>query len=175
MVARMRIVDLSVASDRLELGSRLIALSGLAVFLYGLLFLIINFTAFTELGLTAQQVGGNASAIHGFSPPLYNYISHLQVAISAFIMASSVQSIALAWFGVRRGGRWALWTVATAYAIGYVIGVPLHFVYGLATLPHLGPFGLVAVVLIAGIWIAHTGMSSTLRTTGAGGAGRAPA
>lgn len=157
MTVNTPVANLSVAADRLEVGSRLIALAGVAVFLYGLLFLIIDFTTFTELGLTSQQVGGQPAAINGFSPALYNYISHLQVAISAFIMAFALQVTALAWFGVRRGERWALWTVAISAALAYLIGVPLHFVYGLATVVHLGPFALVAVVLIAGVVIARSG------------------
>ncbi|HLJ01906.1 MAG TPA: hypothetical protein VKT31_00620 [Solirubrobacteraceae bacterium] len=158
MATRTAVVDMSVPADRLELGGRLIALAGLAVFLYGLMFLIIDFTSFIELGLSSQQVGGDASAIHSFSPALYNYISHLQVAISAFIMAFGLQLAALAWFGVRRGERWALWTAAVATALGYLVAVPLHFVYGFATVVHLGPFGVVAAVMIAGVWIAITGM-----------------
>jgi hypothetical protein len=150
---------MSVASDRLELGSRLITLAGVAVFLYALLFLVIDFTAFIELGLTAQQVGGQPSAISGYSPALYNYISHLQVAISGFMMSFAIQIGALAWYGVRRRQRWALWTIAVASGVAYVIAVPLHFVYGLATLVHLGPFALVAIVLIAGIWLARSGMT----------------
>ena len=158
MAARTTFADMSVPADRLELGGRLIVLAGLAVFLYGFLFLIVNFTSFIELGLGTQQVGGDASSIHAFSIALYDYISHLQVAISGFIMAFAVQLISLGWFGVRRGERWALWTAAGASAVGYAIAVPLHFVYGLATVVHLGPFALVAVVLIAGTWIAATGM-----------------
>jgi hypothetical protein len=150
--------NLSVPTDRLELGSRLIALAGAAVFLYGLLLLIIDFTTFTEIGLTAQQAGGQPAAINAYNPALYNYISHLQVALSAFVMAFALQIAVLAWFGVRRGQAWALWTVAISAGIAYVVGVPLHFVYGLATLVHLGPFGVVAVVLIAGIGIARSGM-----------------
>ena len=150
---------LSVASDRLELGGRLIALAAVAVFLYAVLFLIIDFTAFTELGLSSQQVGGQASAISAYSPALYNYISHLQVAISGFMMAFAIQIGALAWFGVRRRMRWALWTVASAAAVAYLVAVPLHFVYGLATVVHLGPFAIVAAVLVAGIWLAHSGMA----------------
>jgi hypothetical protein len=158
MATRTGRAQVSLATDRLEVGSRLIALAGVAVFLYGLLVLIIDFTAFTEIGLSAQQVGGAPSAISAFSQSLYNYISHLQVALSAFIMAFSLQLTALAWFGVRRGQRWALWTVAIASALAYAIAVPLHFVYGLATLVHLGPFALVAVVLIVGIALARSGM-----------------
>jgi hypothetical protein len=160
MSSRTGVVNLSVARDRVELGARLIALAGLAVFLYGLLFLIVDFTTFTELGLTAQQAGGNPSAIHGFSPALYNYVSHLQVALSGFLMAFAVQLIGLAWFGIRQEQRWALWTAVGSAALTYVVAVPLHFVYGLATLVHLGPFGLVAVVLVAGAWIARSGMRS---------------
>lgn len=161
MTLRTTVADLSAPADRLELGARLIALAGVAVFLYGFLFLIVDFTSFTELGLTAQQVGGDPSAIHSFSSGLYNYISHLQVAISGFLMAFSVQLMGLAWFGIRRGQRWALWTAAGSTALAYVVVVPLHFFYGLATLVHLGPFGLVALVLIAGTWSASTGMRST--------------
>ena len=158
MATRTRLAQVSVATDRLEVGGRLLALAGVAVFLYGLGFLIIDFTAFTELGLTAQQVGGAPRAISGFSQALYNYISHLQVALSAFIMAYALQLTALAWFGVRRRQPWALWTVAIGSAVAYAVAVPLHFVYGLATLVHLGPFALVALVLIAGIVLARSGM-----------------
>lgn len=158
MATRTRLAQVSVATDRLEVGGRLLALAGVAVFLYGLGFLIIDFTAFTELGLTAQQVGGAPRAISGFSQALYNYISHLQVALSAFIMAYALQLTALAWFGVRRRQPWALWTVAIGSAVAYAVAVPLHFVYGLATLIHLGPFALVALVLIAGMVLARSGM-----------------
>ena len=159
MATQMRIANLSVASDRLELGSRLIALAAIAVFLYGLLFLVIDFTSFTELGLTSAQAGGGPATIGGFSPALYNYISHLQVAVSGFMMSFAIEIGALAWFGVRRSMRWALWTVAIASAVAYTIAVPLHFVYGLATPAHLGPFGVVAALLVAGIWLARGGMA----------------
>ena len=158
MAARIGIAQVSLATDRLETGGRLIALAGFAVFLYGLLVLIINFTSFTEIGLSAKQVGGAPSAISTFSQSLYNYMSHLQVALSAFIMAYALQLTALAWFGVRRGQRWALWTVTAASALAYAVAVPLHFVYGLATLVHLGPFAVVAIVLIGGIALARSGM-----------------
>jgi hypothetical protein len=158
MATRTRIANLSMPAERLEVGARLIAIGGVAVFAYGLLFLIIDFTTFTEIGLSANQVGGDPSALYHFSPALYNYISHLQVGISGFMMAFAVQLTGLAWFGVRRGERWALWTAAASAAVAYIVAVPLHFVYGLATPLHLGPFALVALVLLCGIWIARTGM-----------------
>ena len=158
MATRTAVADVSRPADRLEVGARLMALGGAAVFLYGLLFLIIDFTSFVELGLSSQQVGGSGSAIDAFSPALYDYISHLQVALSAFLMAFGLQLAALAWFGVRRGERWALWTAAAASALAYAVAVPLHFVYGFATLVHLGPFAAVAAVLIAGTWLAASAL-----------------
>ena len=147
------------------MGANLIALGGIGLVGYGLMFLIRNFTRFIELGLTPERIGGTPEQIRAFSPHLYNYISHLQVAISGFLMAFAVQLMGLAWFGVRRGERWALWTAAGSAALAYLVAVPLHFVYGLATLLHLGPFGLVALVLIAGTWSASTGMRSTRSST----------
>ena len=161
MATQTRIANLSIASDRLEVGSRLIALAALAVFLYGLLFLIVDFTTFTEVGLTSGQAGGSPATISGYSPALFNYVSHLQVAISGFMMSFAIQVGALAWYGVRRGMRWAWWTVAIASAVAYVVAVPLHFVYGLATVAHLGPFAIVAALLVAGIWLARAGMGKT--------------
>jgi hypothetical protein len=160
MATQARIAKLSVASDRLEVGGRLITLAAVAVFLYAVLFLIIDFTAFIELGLTSQQVGGDSATINGLSPALHNYISHLQVAISGFMMSFAIQVGALAWFGIRRGMRWALWAVAAAFAVAYLVAVPLHFVYGLATVVHLGPFAVVAVLVIAGIALARSGMKN---------------
>jgi hypothetical protein len=53
--------------------------------------------------------------------------------MSGFIMAFAAQLTALAWFGIRRGERWALWTAAGSAVLAYLIAVRLHFVYGLAT------------------------------------------
>src|SRR5437870_10235075 len=93
-----------------DLGAKLVALAGLGLVGYGIMFLIRNFNGFIELGLTPEHVGGTPEQIQAFSQNLYNYISHLQVAVAAFIIALGVAVIALAWFGSRNGERWAMWT-----------------------------------------------------------------
>jgi hypothetical protein len=65
-------------------------------------------------------------------------ISHLQVALSGFIIALGVTVIALAWYGIRHGERWALLTAFLGPVIAVAVAVPLHFPYGLATIGHLG-------------------------------------
>src|SRR5262245_25506168 len=138
-----------------DLGAKVVALAGLGLVGYGIMFLIRNFTGFIELGLTPDLVGGTPEQIKAFSLDLYEYISHLQVAVSAFIIALGVAVIALAWFGIRRGERWALWTAFLTPVIGVAIALPLHFSYGIATLGHLGLIYLDAAILLVGTVIAY--------------------
>ncbi|HEY7460790.1 MAG TPA: hypothetical protein VIC59_02790 [Gemmatimonadota bacterium] len=142
-----------------DLGTKLIALAGIGLVGYGLMFLVRNFKGFIELGLTPEQVGGTPEQIQSFSPRLYHYISHLQVAVAAFIIALGVAVIALAWQGVRSGQRWALWTAFLAPVIGVGIALPLHYVYGLATMGHLGLIYADAGILLIGTILAARGVS----------------
>jgi hypothetical protein len=149
------------SADRAELlkwGSAAIALAGAAVFTYGLVFLVLNFAAFIELGLTRQLVGTSAAALQTENPTLYKYISHLQVNLAAFIMIYGLALAALAWFGIRRGQPWALWTAVGSYLLGLVVALPIHYVYGLAALGHVGPFYLVTVAVLGGGWLSQAGM-----------------
>ena len=145
-------------TSQLNLGATLVALSGIGLVGYGVMFLIRNFTGFIELGLTPEHVGGTPAQIHTFSPNLYEYISHLQVAVSGFIIALGVVIIALAWYGIRKGERWALWTAFLGPLIGVGVAVPLHFPYGIATMGHLGLIYLDALILVVGTVLAYAGL-----------------
>lgn len=136
-------------------GANTVALAGVGLIGYGLMFLIRNFNGFTELGLTPEHVGGTPEQIQSFSPNLYNYISHLQVALSGFIIALGVAVIALALFGIRQGERWALWSAFLAPVIAVVIALPLHFPYHFATLGHLGLIYLDATILLVGTILSY--------------------
>lgn len=141
-------------------GANLVALAGLGLIGYGLMFLIRNFAGFIELGLTPEHVGGTPEQIQAFSQNLYNYISHLQVALSGFIIALGVAVIALAVFGIRRGETWALWTAFLAPVIAVGIALPLHFPYHIATLGHLGLIYLDAAILLVGTVVSYRAMKS---------------
>lgn len=145
-------------TSRLGLRANLVALSGVGLVGYGVMFLIRNFTGFIELGLTPEHVGGTPAQIRNFSPDLYEYISHLQVAVSGFIIALGVAVIALAWYGIKKGERWALLTAFVSPVIAVAVALPLHFPYGIGTLGHLGLIYLDALILVVGTALAYSSL-----------------
>lgn len=152
--------QMRTATSSASTGANVVALAGVGLVGYGIMFLIRNFTGFIELGLTPAHVGGTPEQIKAFSLDLYEYISHLQVAVSAFIIALGVAVIALAWFGIRNGERWALWTAFLTPVIGVAIALPLHFSYGIGTLGHLGLIYLDAAILLVGTVLSYNALKS---------------
>jgi hypothetical protein len=131
-----------------DAGTWMVVIAGLALIGYGCFFVFRNFTGFIELGLTPALIGGTPDEIRAFSPRLFHYISHLQVALAGFIIAIGIAIISLAWNGMRVHERWAAWTVVVIVTV--TITLPLHYVYGLATWGHLGALYADALLLLAG-------------------------
>ena len=98
------------ASPRSQVGANLVLLAGIGLVGYGLMFWYRNFHGFIELGLSPALIGGTPEQVQAFSMNLYHYISHLQVAVAAFILAIGVAVILLSLYGIRGGKRWAVWT-----------------------------------------------------------------
>lgn len=139
----------------LRLGAGLMAAAGLAFVGYAVIFFIRNFTgAFLELGIGPDQVDVGRNEIREFSPQLYNYISHLHIAVAGFIAATGLATAALAWFGARRGELWAYVTAIAAPVLGLAVALPAHYPYGLDTLGHLGLIYLATAVFVAGALLA---------------------
>jgi hypothetical protein len=158
MTTQSQISPQIVAS--VDLGAKVVALAGIGLIGYGILFLIQNFTGFIEIGLTPDHMGSTPQQIAAFSPQLYDYISHVQVALGGLIIALGVAVVALAWFGIRTGQKWALWTAFIAPVLALVIGLPLHYIYGLDTLGHLGPIYLDMVILIVGTAMSYNALKA---------------
>src|SRR5258708_5695198 len=118
--------------------ARLIALAGVGLIGYAILFLIVNFSSFIELGLGEGETGATSASVMAFSPKFHDYVSHLQVALSGFIAAVGVALIFFARYGIQRGQRWAFWGAVVTALVAVGIALPLHYPYGLATLGHLG-------------------------------------
>src|SRR5215211_8900250 len=122
-------------SQALRGGSALMGLGAILFVAYAVIFFVRNFTdSFLELGIGPDQVDKSKTEIQTFSPSLYDYIGHLQIAVSGFIAASAVAVLFLVWFGVRRGQLWAWIGAVVTPVVGLAVALPAHWPYGLATL-----------------------------------------
>ncbi|MGH3134191.1 MAG: hypothetical protein ACRDNY_10720 [Gaiellaceae bacterium] len=148
----------SVAADRyraesgaLRAGVWLMTLGAVAFIGYAAIFFVRNFTdSFLELGIGQGQVSVGKTEIEAFSPSLYHYVSHLHIAVSAFIASTGLAVAALSWFGVRRGYLWAWVAAVAAPVLGLAVALPAHYPYGFDTIGHLGLIYLATVVFVAG-------------------------
>ena len=146
-------------NKNIKTGSVLMLIGALSFMVYALLFLVRNFTsAFLELGITSTEVDKSKDAIVAFSPSLYHYISHLHVAVSGFIAATGLAVAGLSWYGVRRGQMWAWVFAVAAPVLGLAIALPLHYVYGIATIGHLGLIYIATTIFVIGALISLSGL-----------------
>lgn len=146
---------LRTESPALRWGTGLMTLGAVAFIGYAVIFFIRNFTdSFLELGIGPDQVDKGKDAITGFSPSLYDYISHLHIAVSGFIAAAGLAVVFLTWFGVRRRYMWAWIGAVATPVLGLAVALPSHYPYGFATIGHLGLIYLATIVFVVGALIA---------------------
>jgi len=138
-------------SSTLKWGVYLMTFGAVAFIGYALIFFVRNFTdSFLELGIGPGQVDKGKDAIQAFSPDLYHYISHLQIAVSGFIAATGLAVAALSWFGVRRGYVWAWLAAVAAPVLALAVALPAHYPWGFDTIGHLGLIYLATAIFVAG-------------------------
>ncbi|MBI3331853.1 hypothetical protein HYZ99_02725 [Candidatus Peregrinibacteria bacterium] len=148
-----------IAQSKLNTGSVLMLIAAIAFIGYAAVFFFMNFSSqFLELGITRGQVDVGREEILEFSPSLFQYISHLHVAVSGFIAATGLAVAGLSWFGVRRGEMWAWVTAVATPVLGLAVALPLHYPNGFDTLGHLGPIYLATGIFVIGSFIALLGL-----------------
>ena len=139
----------------IDIGSGLMALAGVGFVGYGILFFIRTFgDGFLELGIGQEQVSVGKDQIQQFSPSLYDYISHLHIALAGFIAATGLAAALLAWFGVRRGHFWAWVSAVAVPVLALAVGLPSHYPYGFDTIGHLGLIYLATAIFLVGAALA---------------------
>jgi hypothetical protein len=142
-------------STALRWGVYLMTLGAVAFIGYAVIFFVRNFTdSFLELGIGPSEVDVGKTQIEAFSPSLYDYISHLHIAVSGFIAATGLAVAALSWFGVRRGLGWAWIAAVAAPVLGLAVALPAHYPYGFDTIGHLGLIYLATVIFVVGVLLS---------------------
>lgn len=153
------------ASSKLGTGSAIMAVGGIGFIVYGVIFFIRNFTdSFLELGIGHNEVSVGKDQIKAFSPSLYEYIGHLQIALSGFIAAAGLATAALAWFGVRRGHMWAWVTAVAVPVLALAVALPAHYPNHFDTLGHLGLIYADTALFVVGASLALVGLRSSSAT-----------
>jgi hypothetical protein len=143
----------------IRLGSWLMGIAAVGFIGYGVLFFIRDFTdSFLELGIGPNEVNVGKDQIQSFSPSLYEYISHLQIALSGFIAATGLAVVFLVAFGVRRGHMWAWVGAVVAPVLALLVALPAHYPNHFDTLGHLGLIYLATLIFVAGAVIALIGL-----------------
>jgi len=156
--------DEAVTEGRLRLGSWLMGLAAVGFIGYAVIFFVRNFTdSFLELGIGPNEVNVGKKAIQEFSPSLFQYVSHLQIAVSGFIAATGVAVLFLVIYGVRRGQLWAWVGAVAAPVLGLAVALPAHYPNHFDTLGHLGLIYLAVVIFVAGALLALPGVLAQRR------------
>ena len=151
-----------IGSAALRAGTGLMAIGAAAFVGYAVIFFVRNFTdSFLELGIGPGQVSVGKDEIEQFSPSLYDYISHLHIAVSGFIAATGVAVVFLSWFGVRRGYLWAWVGAVVAPVLGLAVALPAHYPYGFDTIGHLGLIYLATAIFVVGALLSLKGLRET--------------
>jgi len=150
----------------LRAGSWLMGLAAVGFIGYAVIFFIRNFTSsFLELGIGPNEVNVGKTQIQEFSPSLFEYISHLHIAVSGFIAATGVAVLFLVAFGVRRGELWAWVGAVAAPVLGLAVALPAHYPNHFDTLGHLGLIYLATAIFVVGALLSLRGILAR-RSTG---------
>ena len=156
------------ATNRLRVGSAVMAVAGLGFIGYAAIFFARNFTdSFLELGIGHHEVSVDKDEIQAFSPSLYDYISHLHIAVSGFIAATGLAVVFLAWFGVRRGQLWAWVGAVAAPVLGLAVALPAHYPSNFDTAGHLGLIYADTLLFVVGALVALSALRASVEQSGA--------
>ena len=148
------------ASERaLRTGSWLMGAAAAGFVGYAVIFFIRNFTdSFLELGIGPNEVNVGRAQIEAFSPSLFQYVSHLHIAVAGFIAATGVAVVFLVAYGVRRGQVWAWVGAVAAPVLGLAVALPAHYPNHFDTIGHLGLIYLATAIFTAGALVALMGL-----------------
>ncbi len=147
------------SATALRTGSWLMGIAAAGFIGYAVIFFVRNFTdSFLELGIGPNEVNVGKDQIQQFSPSLFEYVSHLHLAVSGFIAATGVAVLFLVTYGVRRGQLWAWLGAVTAPVLGLAVALPSHYPNHFDTLGHLGLIYLAVAIFVVGALLSLGGI-----------------
>lgn len=153
------------AGPSLRYGSALMALGygGLGTFGVVLAVRILGGEGVVESGV---DIGSTTAELAAFNPALPHYIAHVRMAAAGMFVALGITGVALAWYGVREGRRWAWAASVGALVVGTLVGVPMHYsgAFHVDQVRHLGPPYVLLVSFVAGAIVAFRGLGGEAKS-----------
>jgi hypothetical protein len=143
---------------------------------YGALVMTLGYAALCAFGVvlavrilggegvveSGVDIGASAADLAAFNPALPHYIAHIRMATAGMFVGLGLLGAAVAWYGVRRGERWA-WAASTvALVVGTAIGVPMHYggAFHVDGVRHLGPAFVALALFAVGAVVAYPGLGT---------------
>ncbi|WP_323190155.1 hypothetical protein [Halostella sp. PRR32] len=153
-------MDADTSTGR-HLGAQLMTVGGALFVGYGIYSLLR-----TVLGIRYEVGVESLAESTAPDPALFDYLDHLHVAFSGFMIATGIAVVSLAWYGVRRGYPWAWSTAVLTATVALVTAIPVHFgaAFDYDHLIHLGPLYLAAVAFAAGAAVSGRALHWQART-----------
>jgi hypothetical protein len=137
-------------------GAGLMVLAAALFLVYAVVFLFRAFVSSGfEVGVETLN-GVTREQLDGLNPAVMHYITHLHVALAAFIIATAIAAGSLAWYGVRNGLWWAWITGVIVPAVGLALALPLHYMghFNYNWVSHLGPVYVGTIIYVVGAVMA---------------------
>jgi hypothetical protein len=153
---------------KLRQGAILIAVTGFGIIGYGLTFLYSAYLG-TEFELGVATLGGVTRAeLATTNPEMLHYMDHLHVGLGGLLVALGITLMALGWYGVQAGYRWAVVTslviALTALATNFL--VHYHPGFGYDWMIHIAPSVFVTLLVLIGVARAYQGLPSIASPSG---------
>jgi hypothetical protein len=151
-----------MTSSNLNTGATLMLIASLAFIGYAVLFFFLAFgSGGFELGVTTLN-GTTPENLMSLNPAVMHYITHLHLAVAAFIASTGIAVGALSWYGVRRGEWWAWIAAVVSPVVGLAVAIPYHYMghFQVNWVTHLGPIYLATIVFVVGALLALRAMTT---------------
>lgn len=148
-------------------GAVLISATGVAIVGYGLTFLYAAYLG-TEFEPGVGSLGGVSRAdLAASNPEMLHYMDHLHVGLGGLLVALGVTLVALGWYGIRSGYRWATATSLVIALIALATNFLVHYDpgFGYDWVIHIAPSVVVTLLVVIGGVRAYQGVRSTASTS----------
>lgn len=148
--------------SKLRQGARLIAVTGFGIVGYGMTFLYTAYLG-TEFELGVDTLGGlTRTDLAANNPEMLQYMDHLHVGLGGLLVALGITLIALGWYRVQNGYRWAVATSLGIALIALATNFLVHYQsgFGYDWVIHIAPSLLVTLLVLVGGVRAYQGLQS---------------